>query len=70
LLRGERVVSEAFRQVVLDQSTLQSSSSMYDFLLVSLIVACMVYLMYKWEIAWRDPVRRRAMLVLNGLKRH
>ena len=66
LVRGERVVSVS--DVVNNQGVVGHTETLGDFLLVFLMVAALAYLMYKWEIEWRDPVKRRAMLTLNGIR--
>ena len=67
LRRGERVVT--FYDIVVNGSPIVGhAETLGDFLLVFLMIAALVYLMYKWDVSWRDPVKRQAMLTLNGLK--
>jgi hypothetical protein len=54
--------------IVNSQGTVGHTETLGDFAIMIVIVIAIVYLMHKWNQDWRDPVKRQAMLTLNGLK--
>jgi hypothetical protein len=62
-------MNQALYDVVVNGSkTTSQTGTLTEFIIFLSILIIMVYLMVKWDREWKDPVKRRAMLVLNGIK--
>jgi hypothetical protein len=58
---------DAFGQAVIGQGVVGHQESLVSYVILLVVIGLMVIMMYKWNTAWKDSVKRHAMLVLHGL---